>query len=355
MSDKMILIYGGKSAEHDISVLSSYSMLQHVDYNRYAVQIVMITKAGDWVKGPVLTEAPKAKEDMLLTYDGHQTEGYQGERITPGAIVEEDAVIFPLLHGPNGEDGTVQGLFETLDMPYVGTGVLASACAMDKWMTKSIIADQTNIPQVPYEGITLMDWHDKDAVMDRCEACLTYPMFVKPANMGSSVGITKAENRENLFKGIEEAFRYDRRIVVEQGVEAREIEIAVLGNDEVKTTVPGEVVKNVDFYDFEEKYINNDVTLQIPAEIPADVQEKARQYAKEAYMALDCTGLTRCDLFLTKDNELYLNELNTMPGFTPFSMYPLMWEEMGLSYPELINELIRLAKERHHNKKRLMA
>lgn len=343
MVTTIILIYGGKSAEHDISILSAHSMLQHIDYTQYRVQLVMISKEGQWLKGPALEVAPQTKEQLILTTD-------TSVAITPGDIVMDDAVIFPLLHGPNGEDGTIQGLFEILDMPYVGTGVLASACAMDKIMTKAIL-QQTDIPQLPYVAFTKYEWQkDQSAVCKRCEGSLVYPMFIKPANMGSSVGISKAMTRDELIAGVKEALQYDRRIVVEQGIDAREIEIAVLGNDDVKTTVAGEVVKSVGFYDFEEKYINNDVTLQIPADIPSDVENLARHYAKKAYTTLDCTGLTRCDFFLTKDQQLFLNELNTMPGFTPYSMYPLMWEEMGVSYPQLIDELIQLAVQRYESK-----
>ncbi len=352
---KIIFIYGGKSEEHDISLLSSYSMLQELYYDYYQVQLVFIARDGQWVKGPLLTQAPESKEQLDLSYENHEnTHGYQGECIAPFDIYEEDAVIFPLLHGPNGEDGTIQGGFEILDMPYVGCGVLSSACCMDKIMTKHIL-QQTGVPQLPYVPVAKLDWkNDVEKVCDRCEGTLVYPMFVKPANLGSSVGISRVENRAELVKGIEEAFRYDRRVVVEQGIEAREIEIAVLGNEEVRTTLPGEIVKDVAFYDFDSKYINNEVTLQIPAELPEGVQEKAREYAKKAYLTLDASGLCRCDFFVTKDNQLFLNEINTMPGFTPFSMYPLLWKNMGLEYGDLIEELIQLAKNRYAEKKALI-
>lgn len=351
---KIIFIYGGKSEEHDISVLSSFSMLKEMDYQRYEVQLVFITRDGKWVKGPVLHEQPTAQEELVLSYEGQLNEtGLPGTVISPSEIYEKDAVIFPLLHGPNGEDGKIQGFFEMMDMPYVGAGVLASACGMDKIMTKYILK-QAGIPQLPFQPISVADWENQQAVIVACEAMMTYPMFIKPANLGSSVGISKADNQEELIAGIKEAFRYDRRVVVEQGVNAREIEVAVLGNEYPETTLPGEIVKTVDFYDFDAKYVNNDVTLQIPADLSEDIQNKAREYAKKAYLTLDCSGLTRCDLFLTKEGQLYVNEVNTMPGFTPFSMYPLLWENMGLSYKDLIEKLIELAQERYQAKQKLV-
>lgn len=343
---KIIAIYGGKSAEHDISILSTYSMLQAFYYEYYDVQPIYITKAGQWLKGSIFTAAPKAQEELHLTPENATI-------INPSDIKEEDSIVFPILHGPNGEDGTIQGLLEILDIPYVGAGVLASACGMDKIMTKYIL-QQIGIPQVPYVSVMKTKWNEEPTeVFAQCEGSLVFPMFVKPANMGSSVGINKAESREELEGAINEAFLFDQRVVVEQGIEAREIEIAVLGNEEVRTTVAGEIVKTVDFYDYESKYLDNSVTLQIPAEIPEEIHEKARKYAKQAYLALDGSGLSRCDFFLTSNNELFLNELNTMPGFTPFSMYPLLWEEMGIKYGDLIEELIQLGLMRHQQKQAL--
>ncbi|MFC0233776.1 D-alanine--D-alanine ligase [Vagococcus entomophilus] len=343
---KIILIYGGKSAEHKVSLLSAFSILQAVYYEYYQVQLVQITQAGIWRKGPVLTDIPKDKTILDLTEANSQV-------ITPADIKEENSIVMPILHGPNGEDGTVQGLFEMLDMPYVGCGVLASACGMDKIMTKHIL-QQVGVPQVPYVSVVKTKWKEQpQEIFEKCEGTLLYPMFVKPANLGSSVGISKAENREELQCAIEEAFGFDRRVLVEQGIEAREIEVAVLGNEEVRTTVPGEIVKTVSFYDYDAKYLNNDVDLQIPADIPEEIQQKAREYAEKAYLTLDGSGLSRCDFFLTSNNELFLNEINTMPGFTPFSMYPLLWQEMGLQYGDLLEELIQLGLMRYKQRKSL--
>ncbi|MGM0125442.1 D-alanine-D-alanine ligase [Enterococcus sp. AZ194] len=348
---KIILLYGGRSEEHDVSILSAYSVLKAVYYNYYKVQLIFISKEGQWVEGPLLTQAPTSEKALHLTWDtsGEQTEGFTGKVIQPGAIQQsdEEIIVFPVLHGPNGEDGTIQGFLETINVPYVGAGVLTSACAMDKIMTKYIL-QAAGVPQVPYVPVLESQWKENPRkVFEQCEGSLLYPMFIKPANMGSSVGITRAENREELQNGLAEAYRFDSRAIVEQGIEAREIEVAVLGNEDVRTTAPGEIVKDVAFYDYNSKYIDNKITMQIPAEIPLDVQEKAQKYAKIAYKMLGGSGLSRCDFFLTNKNELFLNELNTMPGFTQFSMYPVLWENTGLKYSDLIEELIQLGLNRY--------
>lgn len=333
---KISLIYGGKSAEHDVSILSAFSILQSIYYNYYEVQLVYVTKDGSWFKGKTYKEAPLVKEELHLSLNNAQP-------ILPSDLKEKNTVIFPVLHGPNGEDGTVQGLFEVLNMPYVGCGVLASACAMDKIIAKQLF-QQAGIPQLPYVAVTKNDYVDaREEVIAECVGTLIFPMFVKPANMGSSVGVSRATNEEELISAIEEALLYDQRVVVEQGIEARELEVAVLGNSEVRTTLAGEIVKDVDFYDYESKYIDNQVTLQIPASILDEMQERMQEYAKKAYQTIDGSGLSRCDFFLTANNEIFLNEVNSMPGFTPFSMYPLLWKEMGLNYSDLLEELIQLA------------
>lgn len=344
---KIVLLYGGRSAEHDVSILSAFSVLNAIYYDYYQVQLVFITKDGKWVKGPLLTEKPKNDSVLKLTWD---TEDATGEIISPSMIKEDNAVVFPLLHGPNGEDGTIQGFLETIDMPYIGAGVLTSACGMDKIMTKYIL-QAAGIPQVPYVPVLKNLWKENPKqIFEQCEGTLLYPMFVKPANMGSSVGISKAENREELQNALQEAYKYDTRAIVEQGVEAREIEVAILGNEDVRTTLAGEIVKDVAFYDYNSKYIDNQIVMQIPAEVTEDVQQKAQEFAKKAYVMLGGSGLSRCDFFLTNKNELFLNELNTMPGFTQYSMYPSLWEKMGLKYGDLIEELIQLALKRYEQR-----
>lgn len=353
---KVFLIYGGKSAEHDISILTAHSIVKEIYYNYYDVIPVYITRDGEWIQGETLLEPVKHSEFLRLapgdTKKMALEEGQQstGILISPAEVKSEDAVIFPVLHGPNGEDGTVQGLFEVLDMPYVGCGVLASAAGMDKIVSKQLF-QQVGLPQVPYVPVTKFDWQNQqEEFLQRCEGSLIYPMFVKPANMGSSVGISKANDKAELLAAIEVAFEYDSRVVVEQGIEAREVEIAILGNSDVHASVPGEIVKKVDFYDYEEKYINNSVDLNIPAELPDELVEKLQEYAATAFRALDGSGLSRCDFFVTSNNEIYINEVNTMPGFTQFSMYPLLWEHAGLKYSDLVEELIQLALKRYSGK-----
>lgn len=353
---KIVVIYGGKSAEHDISILTAGSIIKEIYFEYYDVQPVYITKEGTWLKGEAL-KAPVAFDQALRLTEGPvahfaTTEGETstGVRIQPCDIAGSDTVVFPILHGPNGEDGTIQGLFEILDLPYVGCGVLASANGMDKIASKHLF-QQAGIPQVPFVPFVKADFEKSpEAIFTRVEGTLRYPVFVKPANMGSSVGISKATNREELTAAIEEALKYDRRIVVEQGIDAREVEVAVLGNDEVNTSVVGEVVKQAGFYDYNEKYINNTTTLQIPAAIPEEVSAKIREYAVTAFRAIDGSGLTRCDFFLTETNEVFINEVNTMPGFTQFSMYPKLWEAMGISYKDLVEELIQLALKRYNDR-----
>lgn len=344
---KIILLYGGQSAEHDVSKLSAFSVLNAVYYNYYQVQLVYLTKAGQWLKGPLLSEEPTSATVLDLTPEN-------AEVIQPCAIQEEEAIVFPLLHGPNGEDGTIQGFLETLSMPYIGAGVLTSACGMDKITTKYLL-QAAGIPQVPFVPVLKSQWKENPKkIFEQCEGSLIYPMFVKPANMGSSVGISKAENREELQAALIEAYKFDNRAVIEQGIEAREIEVAILGNEDVRTTQAGEIVKDVAFYDYNSKYLDNKITMEIPARIPDEVQEKAQEYARLAYEMIGGTGLSRCDFFLTSKNELFLNELNTMPGFTQFSMYPALWEQTGLKYGDLIEELIQLGLNRYKQRQKFI-
>lgn len=342
---KIFLVYGGKSAEHDVSLMSAFSIIKEVYYEYYEVIPVYITREGNWLKGKSVTDASQVEsaEDMKINETG-----------TPlnfAELQEENVIVFPVLHGPNGEDGTVQGLFEVLNVPYVGAGVLASAAGMDKIISKVLFAD-AGLPQLPYEVVKVTDWKvEPEEVVKTIEESLGFPAFVKPANLGSSVGISEAKNKTALKEAIDLAFEYDHRVVVEKGVKAREIEVAVLGNEDVNTSVPGELVKQQEFYDYEEKYINNDVTLQIPAELPEETIRQLRQYAAKAFLAIDGSGLTRADFFITDDNDIYINEVNTFPGFTPYSMYPKLWDETGLTYGDLIEELIQLGLRRYDARK----
>lgn len=337
---KIFLIYGGKSAEHDVSLMSAYAILKEIYYNYHEVIPVYITRSGKWLGGNTIKDPSQVPDQEALKLP----ESNPAMEFSEFQV--EDAMVFPVLHGPNGEDGTVQGLFEVLNVPYVGAGVLASATGMDKIISKVLFAD-AGLPQVPYSVVKITDWNvDTEEVLDALEEKLSYPIFVKPANLGSSVGISEAKDKESLKTAIDKAFEYDHRVVVEKGILAREIEVAVLGNEDVHTSIPGELVKQKSFYDYESKYISEDVKLQIPAELPEQVILKLREYAAKAFLAIDGSGLTRADFFVTEDEDIFINEVNTFPGFTPYSMYPKLWDKTGLSYGDLIEELIQLGWRR---------
>lgn len=333
----LILLYGGRSAEREVSVLSAESVMRAVNYDKFSVKTYFITKAGDFIKTQEFTEKPSADEKLMTnaTVDISQ-------QVKPSDIYEENAVVFPVLHGPMGEDGSIQGFLEVLRLPYVGCNILSSSVAMDKITTKRIL-ESAGIPQVPY--VAVIEGENLEEKIAEIEEKLTYPIFTKPSNMGSSVGISKSKNQEELRAALDLAFKYDSRVLVEQGVNAREIEVGLLGNYDVKSTLPGEVVKDVAFYDYEAKYIDNKITMDIPAKISDEVISVMRTNAETAFRALGGQGLARCDFFYTEEGDIFLNELNTMPGFTQWSMYPLLWENMGLPYSELIENLVNLAEE----------
>ncbi|HLR88473.1 MAG TPA: D-alanine--D-alanine ligase [Atopostipes sp.] len=340
---KVFLLYGGKSAEHDISVISAYHILQEIYYEYYQVVPVYITPEGEWGKGTIIDK----KEDVP-TLSGLRE--ISNEVFDFQELKEENSVVFPVLHGPNGEDGTVQGLFEVLGVPYVGAGVLASAAGMDKIVSKVLFND-AGIPIVPYETVTPNDWETRpEEVVERVVESLPYPMYVKPANLGSSVGISEVNDVEGLKTAINLAFEYDQRVLIEQGITGIEAEVAVLGNEDVHTSVVGALVKQQQFYDYDSKYLDDDVALQIPAELPQETLNKMREYATNAFIAIDGSGLARVDFFVTEDQDIYINEINTFPGFTPISMYPKLWEETGLAYGDVIEELLQLAIQRHENR-----
>ena len=333
----LILLYGGRSAEREVSVLSAESVMRAVNYDKFSVKTYFITKSGDFIKTQEFTEKPSADEKLMTneTVDLSQ-------QVKPSDIYEENAVVFPVLHGPMGEDGSIQGFLEVLRLPYVGCNILSSSVAMDKITTKRIL-ESAGIPQVPY--VAVIEGENLEEKIAEIEEKLTYPIFTKPSNMGSCVGISKSENQEELRAALDLAFKYDSRVLVEQGVNAREIEVGLLGNYDVKSTLPGEVVKDVAFYDYEAKYIDNKITMDIPAKISDEVILVMRTNAETAFRALGGKGLARCDFFYTEEGDIFLNELNTMPGFTQWSMYPLLWENMGLPYSELIEKLVSLAEE----------
>jgi D-alanine-D-alanine ligase len=347
------VIYGGRSGEHEVSVVSAASIFRHLDRSRYQPVPIRIDKDGRWVLG--------AKEPTAISAGDVQDNGPAATlQVTEptAAIGGGIDVVFPVLHGPYGEDGTVQGLLELANVPYVGAGVLGSALGMDKAVSKAVFAAH-GLPIVPYLTVTAREWSTgpKD-VTSRVAADLRYPVFVKPANLGSSVGISRATSDGDLGAAIRTAFEYDRKIVIEAGVpNAREIECAVLGNDEPEASLPGEiVVTHPDgFYSYEAKYLDpSGATAKIPADLTPEMIERVRHLSVEAFRALDLAGMARVDFFLDDgDGGLYLNEVNTIPGFTAISMYPKMWEATGVPYSELLSRLLTLAIERHEQKQRL--
>ena len=354
MKTKLGLLYGGKSAEHQVSLRTALAVIQALDHQKFDIHPIYISEEGEWFKGPQLDgpvddikalkfsevdalEAPTLSASLFQTNDGK----------------ESFDVIFPLLHGPNGEDGTVQGFLELLNLPYVGNGVLASSAGMDKVIMKNIFA-QAGLAQVKYVSFIKSEWtHAQQSAYEKVEKELGYPCFVKPANLGSSVGISKCSNRAELEIAFQEAFQFDRKVIIEEGVIAREVELAVLGNDLPECSVAGEIVPKKDFYDYKAKYEDGDTALIIPAEITKEEYSNLNEMAIKAFKALDCSGLVRADFFLTKDGKAYINEVNTMPGFTPISMFPLLWSESGLEYPKLIERLVQLAIERHKEKQNI--
>jgi len=339
---KVFLIYGGKSAEHDVSVVSAYHIMQEIYYKDYRVIPVFISKEGKWLKGHLITS--REEVPSLNELQNPKGESFNFEEFT------SDSIAFPVLHGPNGEDGTIQGLFEMLDIPYVGCGVLASSAGMDKIVSK-VLFKEAGIPIVPYEVVLEKVWKNHASeIIKNVEENFTYPLYIKPANLGSSVGITEAHNTEELRSGIDLALEYDHRVLVEKGVIATEVEVAVLGNEDVDSSVVGALVKETHFYDYNSKYLDGVVSLQIPAELNEKLSKQIRGYAVKAFQAIDGSGLSRVDFFVTEDDRIYINEINTFPGFTPISMYPKLWEKTGFSYGDLIEKLIQLGIQRHSSR-----
>ena len=384
------ILFGGRSGEHEVSLLSAASVLNAINKEKYEVVLIGITKQGRWLTA-------EHAENLLA---GKPIEGSRHLRagdpeVTPGAAVlakgesvvvppepvrrqtglmpfQSDAaltrratdrainvdVIFPVLHGTFGEDGTIQGLLELADLPYVGAGVLGSAAGMDKDIMKSLFL-ATGIPIVKHVTILRSAWEKEPRKVEKLiEKKLKYPVFVKPANLGSSVGISKAHHRKELAPAIEEAAKFDRKIVIEQGVggrknKAREIECSVLGNDAPVASVPGEIVPGKEFYDYTAKYLDEGSQLIIPAKLTKAETKKVQELAVKAFRAVDCSGLARVDFLMDpKTRKIFLNEINTMPGFTSISMYPKLWAASGLAYAELIDRLIQLGLERHADKKK---
>ncbi len=352
------VFFGGRSGEHEVSLQSARSIIANLDVAKFEIIPVGITKQGNWYSGDGVLEAleTSALETLIPVTMRAQPGDYWLYRVT-GSQFEPYAhldVVFPVLHGTFGEDGTLQGLFEMSSIPYVGAGVLASAVGMDKGLFKSVLRAH-NLPVLDYRLITRHDFEtDPIGVMKYIESSLDYPMFTKPANLGSSVGITKCRSHSDLMEGLMEAARFDRRILVEAGLESpREIEVSVLGNQTPQASIPGEVVPGDDFYTYAAKYLSDQSQLLIPAPLPDVLREEIRRIAVETYCAIDCAGMARVDFLLDRHSEkIYVSEVNTIPGFTRISMYPKLWEASGIPYPQLLERLIALAFERKADRDR---
>ena len=349
------LLFGGCSGEHEVSISSARAIAKALttgeNTTRYELILVYIQKNGVWKDSDIAQQVLESGKPLLIT-----DEAQRRDRIPQDINLSEIDLWFPILHGPNGEDGTIQGLLTLMQVPFVGSGVLGSAIGMDKIAMKMAFS-QAGLPQVKYKLVMRSQIYSNPCIFpklcDELEAELGYPCFVKPANLGSSVGISKVRNRQELETALDNAASYDRRIIVEAGVIAREVECAVLGTDRPKASVVGEITFNSDFYDYETKYTEGKADLFIPAKISDEIANKIKEMAVEAFLAVDAAGLGRVDFFyVEKTGEILINEINTLPGFTATSMYPQLWAATGVSFPELLHQLIQFALERHSEIKR---
>jgi len=345
------LLFGGRSGEHEVSIISAGAIAKGLtlgkNADRYTVQPFYIRKDGAWIDGPAAAQVLESQTPIVLN---DFPKGTPNLWQFPASATSID-LWYLVLHGPNGEDGTIQGLLELMQVPYVGSGVLASCVGMDKIAMKMAFAE-AGLPQVDYLAVTRSEIYSDPCrfpkLCDTIETRLGYPCFVKPANLGSSVGISKCRTRAELEKALDSAASYDRRIIVEAGVTAREVECAVLGNDNPRASVVGEVTFDSDFYDYDTKYTAGRSRVHIPANLPSDVQSRIQEMSIQAFNAIDCAGLTRVDFFYNEErDEILINEVNTLPGFTAMSMYPQLWEATGLEFSDLVDQIAQLALDRH--------
>ena len=354
------VIFGGRSGEHEVSLRSAESVINAIDKSKYDVVPIGITKEGRWL---VSGSAAALLPDAVMASNSHQQVAIIGDPTMRGLTRLDERerllasepldAVFPVLHGTYGEDGTIQGLLEMAGVPYVGCGVLASATGMDKVTMKQLF-ERAGLTLIKYDWFLRSAWEENpDAIIKRINKSLGFPVFVKPANLGSSVGISKASDKRELRDAIDDAGRYDRKLVVERAVNGREIEVSILGNEHPVASLPGEIITGHEFYDYEDKYIDTSSRTEVPANLPKRIIDRIQRDAIRAFQAVDGSGLARVDFFVERGtNRVIINEINTMPGFTSISMYPKLWEASGIPYSELIDRLISLAIERHRDKAR---
>lgn len=339
------VLFGGASGEHEVSIKSAFSILSNIDYEKYNVKPIYINKENKWFEQGLLQSPPQAESQIVVTHSNEYD---------PFQLNSDVDVVFPITHGPFGEDGHFQAILEIMNVPYVGCDVLSSAIGMDKAVMKDIFA-ANEIPQGLYMYFYETEFlSSQESVLTSIEEGLKYPCFIKPANLGSSVGINKARNRSELINALEVAFRHDSKVVVEEFIKAREIEIGVLGNNPYTLSSVGEISTTADFYDYEAKYVStNQNQINIPANIPSNIESQIKDLAVKVANAINVKGLSRIDFFYDEiNNRVLINEINTLPGFTKHSMYPMLFDHIGISYKELISNLLNFSVENHKTKKR---
>jgi D-alanine-D-alanine ligase len=340
------LLFGGRSAEHEVSLSSARSIYQNLDQGKFKIHSIYITKKGDWK----IVESPFLPTKVLRQGTSFSFLPWKNKNLTQAIRAD---IYFPVLHGPHGEDGTIQGLLEMADVPYVGAAVLASAIGMDKAIMKTLFK-AAGLPVVKHLILLEPEWEkEKKAVLQKIKEEFPIPFFVKPANLGSSVGITKVKDYAQTSAALSTAFVYDRKILIEQAITGRELELSVLGNDTPRVSLPGEIIPGREFYDYKDKYLEGETVFGIPAELPSPIIQELQRISLKAFKTIDCSGMARADFFLENQTQkIYLSEINTIPGFTQISMYPKLWEVSDIPYPRLLEELVQLGLDRHRNKKR---
>lgn len=358
------VIFGGQSGEHEVSLVSAKSVIDGLEKEKYNVIPIGIMKTGHWIYGRDALyflkngQGKRMRRECLIPEQCNLTVNKQTSKLLNNynRFQAKIDVIFPVLHGPYGEDGTLQGLLELAHLPYVGAGVLSSACGMDKAVMKALFSN-AKLPGPKYISFTKAEWHkNKNSITMSVNKYIKYPNFTKPANLGSSVGIMKCHNINEFLRGIALAFKYDRKAIVEEAINGREIECSVLGNNYPIASVPGEIIPNREFYDYEAKYIDGQSELLLPAPLTARQRKNIQELAIKAFQAIDCSGLARVDFFVENGtNRILINEINTLPGFTSISMYPKLWHATGISYKKLLDTLIKLAFERHVERERILS